>query len=175
MSILCGNCKNYHPTVAAVRDCCDPSLRAETVARRHDPVAMAESNMAALMNALTSGAPTPPPGDMVVPLPSISPAMGQVTEGIWRAGSVYKVQRAHHGSGRLYAKVLTKSDDGTWSFEYAPGAMKKLADYGVKMTLEEAKKFGTLYGVCCQCGRVLTDEKSIEAGIGPVCASKWSV
>lgn len=29
-----------------------------------------------------------------------------------------------------------------------------------------------LYGVCCRCGRTLTDENSISEGIGPICATK---
>jgi hypothetical protein len=41
------------------------------------------------------------------------------------------------------------------------------------MSLEDGKKYGKLYGVCCVCGRVLTDENSIQAGIGPVCANKF--
>lgn len=95
-------------------------------------------------------------------------------EGMHKAlHSIYKVQRAIHGSGNLYAKKLTRvegSDD--WTFEYAPGAMRILSEE-TKMTLEQAKEFGALYGTCCVCGRTLTDEKSIEAGIGPVCANKF--
>jgi hypothetical protein len=41
------------------------------------------------------------------------------------------------------------------------------------MSLEEAKAFGRLYGVCVRCGATLTDEQSIEAGIGPVCAGRF--
>jgi hypothetical protein len=50
---------------------------------------------------------------------------------------------------------------------------QKLSDETL-MTLEDAKEFGRLYGMCCQCGATLTDEKSIEAGIGPVCAGKFN-
>jgi hypothetical protein len=82
-------------------------------------------------------------------------------------GQVFKVQRAVHGSGRLYAKTLV---DGRW--EYAPGAMRALAAQD-KMTLEQAKQYGRLYGTCCVCGRTLTNEESISAGIGPVCATKF--
>lgn len=79
---------------------------------------------------------------------------------------IYKVQVSQM-SGRLYAKRL---EDG--GFTYAPGAIRHLfADE--KMTLEQAKEYGQLYGVCCRCGRVLTDEESIAAGIGPICASKF--
>lgn len=99
----------------------------------------------------------------------------EITEGMWIIGAlvdgnaeVYKVQRAVHGSGRLYAKRLT--DDG---FEYAPGVIARLSREGVKMTLETAKMYGQLYGMCCRCGATLTDEASIAAGVGPICATKF--
>jgi hypothetical protein len=85
-------------------------------------------------------------------------------------GKVHKVQRAVHGSGNLYAKIL---DIGTGRFEYAPGAIRQIRPEH-RMSLEQAKEFGALYGVCCSCGATLTDETSIEAGIGPVCARKFA-
>lgn len=98
-------------------------------------------------------------------------------------GVIYKVQVAVHGSGQLYAKVLTEPSYGTdyqagvydskWTFEYLgrKGAFWKLSE-STLMTLEQAKEFGKLYGMCCVCGATLTDERSIEAGIGPVCAGR---
>lgn len=85
---------------------------------------------------------------------------------------IYKVQHAVHGSGRQYAKVLVQYDDDSWGFEIARGVIFKLRPEH-KMSLEDAKKFGALYGTCCVCGRTLTNEESIEAGIGPICASKF--
>lgn len=103
------------------------------------------------------------------------PARAEVTEGMWIIGKIgsddariYKVQLAVHGSGRLYAKELIAG-----SFEFAPGAMRELATSGRKMTLAEAKQYGALYGTCCVCGRTLTNEASIAAGIGPVCAQRF--
>ena len=87
-------------------------------------------------------------------------------------GKVYKVQRAVRGSGNLYAKVLVTVAGEKGRFVYAPGMVTKLSPSD-KMTLEQAKEFGALYGVCCSCGKTLTDEKSIEASIGPVCAKKF--
>jgi hypothetical protein len=105
------------------------------------------------------------------------PARTEVTEGMWIIGTIgaedhsgiFKVQRAVHGSGYLYAKLL---DPETSKFVYAPNGMRRLADEGRKLTLEEAKKYGALYGTCCVCGRTLTNEESIEAGIGPVCGGR---
>lgn len=39
----------------------------------------------------------------------------------------------------------------------------------------EAIRYGQRTGTCSCCGRTLTNEGSIEAGIGPVCASKWGL
>lgn len=118
-----------------------------------------------------------------------APVVEADLEGMHKIGDqIYKVQRAVQGSGNLYAKalVLTEPDCGgcangepcgaecEWSvsFEYAPGVVKTLSA-STKMSLEEAKSFGALYGTCCVCGRTLTNEESIAAGIGPVCAGKF--
>lgn len=103
-------------------------------------------------------------------------------------GDIYKVQKAVHGSGNLYAKKLVVLDGGyevqsgegwrggrltkvTVSFEYAPGIFNKLSEDD-RLSLEEAREFGALYGTCCVCGRLLTNELSIALGIGPVCGSR---
>jgi hypothetical protein len=41
--------------------------------------------------------------------------------------------------------------------------------------LAAAVKYGKLSGRCCSCGRDLTADGSIEAGIGPVCALKFAI
>lgn len=83
-------------------------------------------------------------------------------------GEVFKVQQSK-GTDRRYALKL---DTDTWKFEYAPGAVRTLTG-GQRMTLEQAKEFGVNHGVCCVCGATLTDPKSVEAGIGPVCAKRF--
>lgn len=95
-----------------------------------------------------------------------------IEPGIYYAdGAVIKVQKAVHGSGHPYAKRLSKE---TGRFEYAPGLIRQLRPEQ-RMTLEQAKEYGELYGVCCNCGRTLTNEVSIEAGIGPVCRKKFII
>lgn len=87
-------------------------------------------------------------------------------------GRIYKVQKAVHGSGNLYAKELVQNESGEgYHFAYVRGAINRLSPAD-KMSLEEAKEFGVLYGSCCVCGRTLTKEESIAAGIGPICAGK---
>ncbi len=104
-------------------------------------------------------------------------------DGMYKLGeTIYKVQHAVHGTGNQYAKELVSVEHTSpdrdhvgvemkWEFAYAPGAISKLSPAN-RMTLEEAKAFGALYGTCCVCGATLTDEKSIAAGIGPVCAGR---
>ncbi len=41
--------------------------------------------------------------------------------------------------------------------------------------LEAAVRYGRLTGACACCGRTLTDPKSVERGIGPICAGKWGL
>lgn len=109
-----------------------------------------------------------------VPAPRTPKTAPEVTEGMYRdpeTETIFKVQRAIHGSGHLYAKVLVVDGFGQAHFDYAAGAIRKIRPEW-KMTLEEAKQFGALYGTCCVCARTLTNEKSIEAGIGPICAEK---
>lgn len=79
---------------------------------------------------------------------------------------IFKVQIAVHGSGKPYAKEFTEN-----GFEYAPGMVRNLSADN-RMTLDQAKEFGALYGTCIVCGRTLTDEKSIAAGIGPICSER---
>lgn len=117
-----------------------------------------------------------------------APAAGAVTEdGMYRnpeTGEIFKVQRAVHGSGNLYAKILVVDQawerdadgkvvvEGEAHFEYAPGAIKTLrADW--KMTRDEAIKYGALYGVCVRCGKTLTLEQSIERAMGKTCFGKF--
>lgn len=82
--------------------------------------------------------------------------------------SVWKVQRSPE-SGRLYAKKLVKDGD-KYRFEYAPGIVSHLSPDTV-MRPEYAAKFGKTYGICANCAKTLTDERSIEAGYGPTCAA----
>jgi hypothetical protein len=87
-------------------------------------------------------------------------------EGIYlKDGIVYKVQVS--GAGRSYAKVLREKG----GFEYDNTAIKNLSIED-KITIEQAKAYGVQYGVCVVCGALLTDAKSVAAGIGPVCGKR---
>lgn len=69
-----------------------------------------------------------------------------------------------------YAKRLDidpSARKGTWV--YAPGVGATLAN-AQPLTAEEAARLGHAHGVCMMCGRELTVPKSVERGMGPVCA-----
>ncbi len=111
-----------------------------------------------------------------IPRPAVSTENAKAAEleaGMYRLdGEIFKVQRAIYGSGRMYAKRLVVEglegpETEIW-FEREPGAIRRLrAEH--RMSLEEAKAFGSLYGVCCVCARTLTDEVSIREGMGRKC------
>ena len=95
-----------------------------------------------------------------------------VEEGFYeKDGEIFKVQIAVHGSGKPYAKRFVE-DEGTTGWVISPGMALRLEEED-RIDLERAKELGHLYGICFRCGRTLTDESSIEAGIGPVCAAKF--
>lgn len=116
-------------------------------------------------------APRPEAAPVASQRPATAPVGSPAAEGFYRRdGSIFKVQKAVHGSGHLYAKRLIV-ENGAARWEYAPGVIRTLTE---RLTLAEAEAFGKLYGICAVCGRILTDEKSIARGIGPVCAGKLS-
>jgi len=93
------------------------------------------------------------------------------TEGVYFVDGVYfKVQKAKaNGSGNLYAK---RFDSETKEFIYVGREPFSLLTEDKKVTEEQAAQFGALYGKCCNCGRVLTDEYSISHGYGRICAER---
>jgi hypothetical protein len=94
---------------------------------------------------------------------------------------IVKIKSNKAGTGR-YASVwveigghrLTEAGEyvnGEW--EYAP-ALRSFCKPERRMTIEQAKAFGVLYGKCAKCGRHLSDAESVERGIGPVCLKSFS-
>lgn len=87
---------------------------------------------------------------------------------------IYKVYHTVHGANQQVAKVLmVEPGGGSASFEYVGKRPLRDLTPEHKLSLEDAKAFGVVYGVCCVCGATLTDENSIRNGIGPVCASRF--
>lgn len=74
-------------------------------------------------------------------------------------------------------KVVGKIDNGVLTLWNRPGVdlgtVKAMLDEFEGAPLQTAMKYGKLAGRCCSCGRELTNDGSIEAGIGPICAGKF--
>ena len=84
---------------------------------------------------------------------------------------VFKVYRGR--SGYMLAKQgVVINDEGGFVFGYV-GAAHRFVKAENLMTLDQAQDFGRHFGVCCVCGRTLTNGASIDAGIGPICSSKF--
>ena len=92
------------------------------------------------------------------------------------AGRIFRVYLGQQ-SGRNLVKQLVSDGEGTggYTWQYVGSALT-LAKQGKivrPMTLDEAVKFGKMTQTCVCCGRRLDDPKSVDAGIGPVCAQKF--
>lgn len=185
MSIKCGNCGNYHASVSEVRAChalensianrdtgyfaeaFDPAQSIETPAQR-------DARRAAVVAEVESRRKTRELISQVIPRAPYRAAY-DLEEGFYSLDSqIFKVQRNLEGT-RKYAKVLELSDvddnGHTARWEYAAGAISNLRPE-MKLTESDAASFGKLYGICCICSARLTNEKSIDRGIGPICADK---
>lgn len=192
-SIRCGNCGSWHETVAAVRDCYSGGARVSPATEPQKRFAFQLTRTREVLKDYADLSNE----DLERKVGQMSKAeistyiskmqeqperltvvkrRGELEDGIYRLpdGTIYKVQQAVHRSGWQYAKRLVVTENGTEStvsFVYEPGGISRIRpEYAI--TKEEAEKFGQLYGVCVLCGRTLTDEGSIAAGIGPICAGK---
>lgn len=104
---------------------------------------------------------------------SVRKAQAEPEEGLYQVGDdVYKVQANRAtGSGRnLYAKQMNLE---TGEFHYVGKKPFHLLTSDTKMSVEEAGRYGKLYGRCIRCGKELTDEFSIANGLGKICITKF--
>jgi hypothetical protein len=72
-------------------------------------------------------------------------------------------------AGHAYAQ---RWDDGTWEYVGRSAPFRSLSE---QISAERAAEFGHVTGQCVFCMRELTDERSIAAGYGPVCADYYSL
>lgn len=161
-SITCGNCKQTHFSVDAVKEC---YWAAKEVAsrpanygpgvhlpdREYEEISRMEEDRRAtsIWEEDDSGIYKDPDSDRI-----------------------FKVYQSTQ-SGRMLCKILVVDKfEKKGRFQYQ-GMASRWVSKEWKLSLEEAKKFGQIYGVCCVCGRTLTDEESVANGIGPICAGKF--
>lgn len=58
--------------------------------------------------------------------------------------------------------------------EATPAHIATLSEFDTDVA-QGAKVYGRAFGHCCFCGLTLTDQPSVEAGYGPVCAGRWGL
>ena len=87
---------------------------------------------------------------------------------------VYKVKASKNDptGTRRYAYIFKTDGTNKGHYDYEKGAIYRLTP-AHQITVEQAARIGHATGVCCICGRELSDPVSVQNGIGPVCAKKW--
>ena len=169
-TILCGNCKQTHTSVQAVKDCYAGKLDMTVIVEHTDEqvferIAANEERSARYERAAQDRYDRT---RAMVERPNI----GTDDAGIYHfKGVIYKVYKAQTHNTMLVKELkITKGEKGVW--EYIGSARKALPFQAQKLTLEDAKQYGAVYGICCVCGAILTNVVSIEAGIGPICGGR---
>lgn len=69
-------------------------------------------------------------------------------------------------------RVLIEAGEITW--EYAKGMIFRLST-STMATAEQSAAFGEMVGRCCYCSHAIDTPESVQAGYGPVCASKYGL
>jgi hypothetical protein len=115
--------------------------------------------------------------DALLQMAKIAKPADTIPDGIHVAdGLVYRVRHAK-STGNQYAERLLReeerpnNDDKPWL--YVGRAPLHTLSADTLLTLDQARVHGKAYGACVKCGALLEDPVSVEAGIGPVCATKF--
>lgn len=74
--------------------------------------------------------------------------------------------------GDIYQGKITPNNKFLATREASPEAAPALQLIAAN-PMEAAVRYGRLTGSCACCGRALTNKASVEAGIGPICATKY--
>ena len=85
-------------------------------------------------------------------------------------GEIFRVQLNRERT-KVYTMRWVKRGDG-FTFAYAPEAISTLTAADA-LPLDEARKISRAAGQCVVCAQLLSDAKSLAAGIGPKCAKSW--
>ena len=92
---------------------------------------------------------------------------------IWAIGEVlYKVTPAR-GSDRIFAHELVSPIVAGARLEWAyRGLARRVLADAVPAPAELVARIGRVVGSCVYCSRLLTDDRSVQVGYGPVCAEQ---
>ena len=98
--------------------------------------------------------------------------ISEAKEGSRNEGCLYVTDAEGHWEDRTYLGKVTPS--GEFVRSKACTDEQAAAVEAVALNpLEAALRYGRVTGQCSCCGRELTNHKSVEDGIGPICRDKW--
>ena len=156
ISIVCGHCGKTHGSIAAVRNC--------STVYPFDPDTYIAPSVEVVPEESLYEIPTTP-----------QPTLGKndkLREGIYFHGDAfYKIRTSKNGFP--YAMLLQVDENDKHEWVYAPSVAKNLR-HSERMEIEGLKNYGKETGRCILCGRELTNPVSVEQGIGPICAGRYS-
>jgi hypothetical protein len=109
------------------------------------------------------------------PLPAV-PAGRYAIDGADGSVDFYRVDRPTEGrwAGYTFVKLQVSDEFKRLDISHSRTSLQKIIEAGPE---QASKRYGKEIGSCGVCGRTLTNNDSIAAGIGPVCAEKmgWSI
>jgi hypothetical protein len=103
-------------------------------------------------------------------LPKLPPEIVEIPVGAYKMNDTFYSVRKSRESGRFHAYAYDMTTK-RWNFDR--GAINKITP-DMRLTLSDASAFGIATGTCVHCARTLTVQKSVVAGMGRVCASKYN-
>lgn len=121
--------------------------------------------------------------DKLFALPKATIPTAAIEPGVYINDTTGVILRAYLGkqSGRVLCKEVVKriltvaeieAGEKEYELEYRGQADRFVTADFRRMGLDEAKEWGKVTSHCCACGARLDDPASVDAGIGPICATK---
>lgn len=155
-------------TLLADRDTSDADRALQGLLDAFSEQTITRGNASKLIDALKRLPWKTRPVQTAIPVPEqpAAPRTEPVEEGYYRMGGAFYQVKTSRSTNRKYALLW---DGARWDYEGAKGVYRQLTPAMV-LTAEDAKAFGDQHHACVFCLQALTDQRSIDAGYGPVCA-----
>jgi hypothetical protein len=100
--------------------------------------------------------------------------ISEAKEGSRNEGCLYVTDAEGHWEDRTYLGKITPSGEFVRSKACTNDQAAAVESVALN-PLEAALNHGRVTGQCSCCGRELTNHKSVEDGIGPICRDKWGL
>ena len=98
--------------------------------------------------------------------------ISEAKKGSRNEGCLYVTDAEKHWEDRTYLGKVTPSGEFVRSKACTDEQAAAVESVALN-PLEAALRYGRITGSCSACGRELTNHKSVEDGIGPICRDKW--